>query len=115
MRVDVNKSKKFFVDTEFTDQCTKTLISIGIASLDGNCFYAESSDYRIEQRSSFVKKYVLPRLAEAGTLETESAIGQRLSQWIASFQGRQRLAYNHSTDIELVYCYCTDQAAGQRI
>ncbi|WP_081926185.1 3'-5' exoribonuclease domain-containing protein [Massilia sp. LC238] len=52
-----------FLDTEFTDFNDPKLISVGIAGLGGEEFYAEV-EYSIEECSEFVRKTVLPLLTQ---------------------------------------------------
>lgn len=92
-----------FIDTEFTDQCTKRMISIGVKSIDGPSFYAQSSEFRYEHCSAFVKEHVLPLLDDETAMETEIEIGRRLSDWISTLKARQRFAFNHPVDMEIAY------------
>lgn len=58
-----------FIDTEFTDQCTKRMISVGVKSIDGSSFYAQSSEFRYEHCSAFVKEHVLPLLDDETAMQ----------------------------------------------
>lgn len=54
---------KLFLDTEFTAlQKDADLISIGIVSEDGKCFYAEADDYDESKITPWVKKHVIDNL-----------------------------------------------------
>lgn len=57
------KHVKLFLDTEFTAlQKDADLISIGIVSEDGKCFYAEADDYDESKITPWVKKHVIDNL-----------------------------------------------------
>ena len=54
---------KIFFDTEFTGlHKNTTLISIGLISEDGRQFYAELTDYNLEQCDDWIEKNVLEHL-----------------------------------------------------
>lgn len=56
-------SMKIFFDTEFTGlHKDTTLISIGLVSEDGRQFYAELTDYDLEQCNDWIEKNVLENL-----------------------------------------------------
>ena len=56
-------SMKIFFDTEFTGlHKNTTLISIGLISEDGRQFYAELTDYNLEQCDNWIEKNVLEHL-----------------------------------------------------
>lgn len=52
-----------FIDTEFTNFVRPDLISIGLVAEYGREFYAERTDYRSGECSSFVRETVLVVLA----------------------------------------------------
>ena len=64
MRKDKGRdSMKIFFDTEFTGlHKDTTLISIGLVSEDGRQFYAELTDYDLEQCNDWIEKNVLENL-----------------------------------------------------
>jgi len=54
---------KLFFDTEFTGlHQDTTLISLGIVSEDGRTFYAEFSDYNLDQVDEWIRDNVISRL-----------------------------------------------------
>mgnify|MGYP003705540817 CR=1 FL=1 len=53
-----------FLDTEFTDFIDTELISIGLVDENGREFYAESTQYRQEACSDFVRQVVVPLLGQ---------------------------------------------------
>ncbi|MEL6592610.1 MAG: 3'-5' exoribonuclease [Bacteroidota bacterium] len=54
---------KLFIDTEFTDlRQNAALISLGIVADDGKSFYAEFTDFSVEQASDYVRTDILPLL-----------------------------------------------------
>ena len=56
-------SMKIFFDTEFTGLYkSTTLISIGLISEDGRQFYAELTDYDLEQCDNWINENVLEHL-----------------------------------------------------
>lgn len=56
-----------FLDTEFTDLDSPRLISIGLVAQDGQQFYGELTDWKLQECSSFVIEAVLPHL-EGGSI-----------------------------------------------
>ncbi|HEX7642821.1 MAG TPA: hypothetical protein VF472_11500 [Burkholderiaceae bacterium] len=82
-----------FIDTEFTDFRNPQLISIALVSdCGGHEFYAELP-YDLERCSGFVMATVLPLLGEpAGAACEPQDLKQRLSIWLAQFEGRGEVA-----------------------
>ncbi len=76
-----------FFDTEFTDLgLDPKLISIGLVSLHGECFYAELTDtWRLDDCSQFVCEMVLPEL-DGRALMTLAQLARKLYIWIEQFQ-----------------------------
>ena len=76
-----------FFDTEFTELgLDPKLISIGLVSLHGECFYAELTDtWRLDDCSQFVRDMVLPEL-EGQALMTLAQLTIQLHSWIEQFQ-----------------------------
>ncbi|HEX8957558.1 MAG TPA: hypothetical protein VF798_14855 [Burkholderiaceae bacterium] len=82
-----------FIDTEFTDFRNPQLISIALVSDCGEHeFYAELR-YDRERCNDFVVETVLPLLGEpAGAVCESHELTQRLSIWLAQFEGRGEVA-----------------------
>ncbi len=76
-----------FLDTEFTELgLNPKLISIGLVSLHGECFYAELTDtWRLDDCSQFVRIRVLPAL-DGQVLMTQAQLTLQLRNWIEQFQ-----------------------------
>jgi hypothetical protein len=78
-----------FLDTEFTDfperECD--LISIGLVDEAGREFYAESTEYRQEACSDFVRQTVLPLLGEPKNriVGNYFTIAKELNEWLKSY------------------------------
>jgi hypothetical protein len=77
-----------FLDTEFTDFVNPELISIGIVDENGREFYAESTSFRREACSEFVKETVIPLLGQypSGIVGTKQHIAYRLSHWLEEYR-----------------------------
>lgn len=103
-----------FLDTEFTDLLNPQLLSLGLAALDGQEFYAEldlESDIgktRIKASSEFVRYGGV--IAQWGLIPsasgTEWEIGRRAGEWIlgrAADAGQKiDIAFDYSRDYELL-------------
>lgn len=73
-----------FLDCEFTDFINIDLISIALVCEDGREFYAERSDFRLDECSDFVRVAVLPlleRIPEATMSREELSV--KLRAWLA--------------------------------
>ncbi len=98
---------KIFFDTEFTGlRQDTTLISIGCVAEDGQCFYAEFTDYDKRQLNDWLKEHVigalrfdkdipeLPYRTKRPTIEhgyweangTKKEVAEKLREWLAQFK-----------------------------
>jgi len=92
---------KIFVDTEFTDFIEPKLISIGLAAVSGEEFYAELP-FSIRECSEFVRETVIPMLGK--TLHgacTEDELAIRIFDWL-------KLVRYRDEDVEICFDYQTD-------
>ena len=73
-----------FLDCEFTDFINIDLISIAPVYEDGREFYAERSDFRLDECSDFVRVAVLPLLGQIpdATMSREE-LSVKLRAWLA--------------------------------
>ena len=88
---------RLFFDTEFTGlRKNTTLISIGIVAEDGRQFYAELTDYNLDQCDDWIRKNVLRNLYNREPLEDQpyvenfhigdkKVIGLALRNWLKQF------------------------------
>lgn len=86
---------RIFFDTEFTGLTTDAkLISVGlIDETGGRTFYAELSDtWRPDEVGDFARHTVLPLLGDPASRMTKQELGNRLTVWLASFDGPVKLA-----------------------
>lgn len=94
-----------FLDTEFTNfpESECDLISIGLVDENGREFYAESTQYRQEACSDFVKQIVLPLLGKTPTRVVGNyfEIARQLNEW---------LKYYGDTVVTICFDYNTDWA-----
>lgn len=84
----------FFVDAEF-DVPTKTLISLGIVSADGNREFYEVLDYSNIQ-DDWVKANVIPILEKEPI--TRDEFQERLTRFVSQFPG-MNIIVNHPNDV----------------
>jgi hypothetical protein len=94
---------RIFIDTEFTNHVHPDLISIGIAAEGGQVFYAERTDYRHENCTSFVRSEVIPLLGResAATCTTEE-LSRRLYEWFRMLPEAATVFYDFETDRQLL-------------
>jgi len=91
---------KIFIDTEFTDFTDPHLISIGMASISGEEFYAEVA-YPDEKCSVFVREIVIPllgRIPDAQCLAVQ--LGDNILDWLDKVRRNQ--------DVEICFDFETD-------
>ncbi len=90
---------RIFIDTEFTDHTHPDLISIGIAAEGGQVFYAERTDYRYEDCSTFVRNEVIPLLGrELQATCTAAELSGRLYEWFRILPEAATVFYDFETD-----------------
>ena len=89
------KMMNLFFDCEFTHFQEGAelpgLISIGVISSDGRCFYAENENVQPELFSEFVIDTVIPLLEGGDALMPYAEIARRLKEYIESFEGETKL------------------------
>jgi hypothetical protein len=78
--------KIVFLDCEFTDFIDIDLVSIGMVCEDGNEFYAERSDFSMQDCSEFVRVAVLPLLGESNLRITREALAQSAREWLEDLE-----------------------------
>lgn len=92
-----------FIDTEFTDHVHPDLISIGMAADGGQMFYAERTDFRHENCTSFVLREVIPLLGrEPAATCTAAELSRRLYEWFRTLPGATTVFYDFETDRQLM-------------
>jgi hypothetical protein len=90
---------RIFIDTEFTDHANPDLICIGMATDGGQIFYAERTDYRCEDCSSFVRSEILPLLGrEPSAACTAAELSHRLCEWFRALPEAATVLYDYETD-----------------
>ena len=96
-----------FLDTEFTDfpESECDLISIGLVDEAGREFYAESTQYRQEACSDFVKEVVIPLLGQHKDTVVDNyyGIAKELNKWL-KFYGDDvvTICFDYSGDWQLL-------------
>ena len=110
-------AKLVFLDTEFTSLLSPELLSVGLATIDGDELYAEldlvDSAFgreRLANTEPNVRYEVVERqfgLFPHAICEDETAIGHRVGDWLmrvaqSSASGRVELLYDYNIDCELV-------------
>lgn len=96
---------RFFVDCEF-DVPTKTLISLGIVSEDGNREFYEVLDYS-QIQDDWVKANVVPILQKEAISREE--FQDRLTKFVGQFAG-MHIVVNHPNDV----IYFSEALLGER-
>ena len=95
-----------FLDTEFTDfpESECDLISIGLVDENGREFYAESTQYRKEACSDFVRTTVIPLLGEPKNRIVGSyfEIAKQLNEWLKYYDSEITLAIDYLGDWKLL-------------
>lgn len=91
-----------FLDTEFTGFKDPKLISIGIAGIGGEEFYAEV-EYSLEECSDFVRSTVLPLLTQEKKL-TLGELRSQLLEWIETVRasGPVLICFDSEYDRQMV-------------
>lgn len=88
-----------FLDTEFTDFDRPELISIALVAEDGREFYAERTDYRLDECSEFVRKEVLPLLSRVpGASCDRQQLTDRLHDWFEKLPEPATLIFDFEGD-----------------
>lgn len=73
-----------FIDCEFTDFIDIDLISIALVCEDGREFYAERTDFRLDECSDFVRVAVLPLLGQVPEAAmTRKELEVKLRGWLS--------------------------------
>jgi hypothetical protein len=94
---------RIFIDTEFTDHAHPDLISIGMVTDGGQIFYAERTDYRYENCTSFVRSEVIPLLGrEPAAACTAAELSHRLYEWFRTLPEGATVFYDFETDRRLL-------------
>lgn len=94
---------RIFIDTEFTDHVHPDLISIGMAAEGGQMFYAERTDFRHENCTSFVLRAVIPLLGhEPAATCTAAELSRRLYEWFRTLPETATVLYDFETDRQLL-------------
>lgn len=93
-----------FLDTEYTDEHRRELVSIGMVSEDGqHSIYLECADYSPELCSKFMRRHVMPHLGrERSRICTQSQLAQRLRDWFRTLPRSVQLASDSTIDRDLL-------------
>ena len=93
-----------FLDTEFTDFNDPDLISIGLVDEAGREFYAESTEYRQEACSDFVRQVVIPLLGETKNRVVGNyfEIAKQLNEWLKHYTDEITIAIDYLGDWQLL-------------
>ncbi|MEO6354855.1 MAG: hypothetical protein ABIO19_05465 [Burkholderiaceae bacterium] len=92
-----------FIDTEFTDFVQIDLISIALVAEDGREFYAERTDYRVDDCNDFVRAAVLPLLGRVPGAHCDRAeLTRRLRAWFDALPEPAMLIFDYFSDWELL-------------
>lgn len=94
-----------FLDTEFSPlaRSDPDLISIGMAAVGANDFYAERTDYRRDNTSEFVRAEVIPLLGKIPREAcTSIELASRLRSWFDSLPEPATIMYDFLIDWQLL-------------
>lgn len=89
-----------FLDTEFTNFSNPELISIGLASLNDENFYAESH-YVASSCSDFVWKAVIPLLSHNDPMSDEQ-LRIKVLKWIDSIRSERPIIICYDSDYDRI-------------
>lgn len=88
-----------FLDTEFTNHASPDLISLGIATVGANDFYAERTDYNRAECSPFVMAEIVPLLDRVpGAACCALDLSSRLCTWFNELPEPAIVLYDFETD-----------------
>ena len=116
-----------FLDTEFTDLLNPELLSLGLVTLDGlDEHYVEldlcsdTGKARVKASGDFVRGGVLDMWGLVpGAMGTEWEMGRRTGEWLLSLAAesgtRVEVAFDYSTDYELMECAIRDSGLWDRV
>ncbi|WP_109126172.1 hypothetical protein [Dyella sp. C11] len=93
-----------FLDTEYTDEYRRELVSVGMVTEDGQrSIYLERTDFSRTSCNHFVVANVLPHLGEdAAALCTLPEFGHLLHAWFRVLPRRVQLASDSAIDRDLL-------------
>lgn len=93
-----------FLDTEYTDEDRRELVSVGMVTEDGqHSIYQERTDFPRTWCNRFVVDNVLPHLGhDAAAVCTMPELGQRLRTWFQTLPRRVQLACDSRIDRDLL-------------
>lgn len=103
----VHPWKRFvFIDTEFTDIDSPSLVSLALVAEDGAEFYVELRDFDADSCTDFVRTFVIPQLGQyPGRVMGTSDAAREISNWMDGLrQLREKpvVCYDHPYDVELL-------------
>jgi hypothetical protein len=95
---------RVFLDTEYTDETRRELISVGLVSEDGRReMYLERNDYPRQWCSRFVLAEVLPHLGhDTSAICTLPEFRERLQVWLQELPRAVHFACDSIVDLKLV-------------
>lgn len=93
-----------FLDTEYTDDQRRELVSVGMVTEDGQrSIYLESTDYSRELCNGFVLRHVVPHLGRDPTQACMTQeMGLRLRAWFQMLPRSVQLASDSTIDRDLL-------------
>jgi hypothetical protein len=93
-----------FLDTEYTDEHRRELVSVGMVTQDGQrLIYLERTDFSRISCSRFVVQNVLPHLGnDVAALCTMPELGHRLRAWFQTLPRHVQLACDSPIDRDLL-------------
>lgn len=89
-----------FLDTEFTNFSNPELISIGLASSNGENFYAEAY-YTDSSCSDFVREVVIPLLSRTDQISCEH-LRLKILRWLDSIRGTNPIVICYDSDYDRI-------------
>lgn len=101
--MNLGKTFRVFLDTEFTDFVNIDLISIGLVASDGSEFYGENLDFDKSLSSFWVKDNIYPLLNASKYGMKRSELSARLWQWFDDLPCEfVIITIDYQTDYELM-------------
>ncbi|WP_081077747.1 3'-5' exoribonuclease [Burkholderia stagnalis] len=110
--------RRVFIDTEFTNFDSPSLVSLALVAEDGHEFYVELTDYLVDDCTDFVRTIVVPQLGNPDRVMSSLEAARELTCWMNELRQRREkpvLCYDHPIDIELLVRLLGKRPAGWQL
>lgn len=92
MKIEIDRRMKLvFLDTEYTgEHAYATLVSLGLATLEGESLYLTLNDYDQDQVTDWLRDNVLNLIDESQNISSFAAY-QKVSQWLEAYSAGDQI------------------------